>query len=159
MAGCRIVGRGFKSSEDRKSTGKVGTFAKIFNEKSVDELIVLDIDATKKSIKPNFNLIKKLAAECRMPLCYGGGITTVEEAEMLVDIGVEKVALSSAVIENPLLVSKLVSAVGSQSIVVVMDILEKKNFLSKKYQLRTQNGTKTHKHELFYFLLNFSVNR
>ena len=125
---------------------------KIFNEKKADELIVLDIDATKKSIKPNFNLIKKLAAECRMPLCYGGGISTVEEAEMLVDIGVEKVALSSAVIENPLLVNELVSAVGSQSIVVVIDILEQKNFLSKKYQLRTQNGTKIHKHELFYFI-------
>ena len=113
---------------------------KIFNEKKADELIVLDIDATKKSIKPNFNLIRKLAAECRMPLCYGGGITTVEEAEMLVDIGVEKVALSSAVIENPLLLEKLVSAVGSQSVVVVLDILEQKNFLSKKYLIRTKSG-------------------
>lgn len=125
---------------------------KIFNEKKADELIVLDIDATKKSIKPNFNLIKKLAAECRMPLCYGGGISTVEEAETLVDIGVEKVAISSAVIENPLLLKKLVSVVGSQSVVVVMDVLEQKNFLSKKYQLRTHNGTKIHKHELFNFI-------
>lgn len=125
---------------------------KIFNEKKADELIVLDIDATKNSTKPNFNLIKKLAAECRMPLCYGGGITTVEEAEMLVDIGVEKVAISSAVIENPLLLKELVLAVGSQSVVVVLDISEQKNILSKKYQIQTRNGTKIHKDELFTFI-------
>lgn len=128
---------------------------KIFNEKKADELIVLDIDATKKSIKPNFDLIKKLAAECRMPLCYGGGITTAEEAEMLVDIGVEKVAISSAVIENPLLLKKLVSAVGSQSVVVVLDLLEEKNFLSKKYLIQTKNGTKTHDDELFSVIKKF----
>ena len=128
---------------------------KIFNEKKADELIVLDIDATKKSIKPNFDLIKKLAAECRMPLCYGGGITTVEEAEMLVDIGVEKVAISSAVIKNPLLLKKLVSAVGSQSVVVVLDILEEKNFLSKKYLIQTKNGTKIHDDELFSVIKKF----
>ena len=128
---------------------------KIFNEKKADELIVLDIDATKKSIKPNLNLIKKLAAECRMPLCYGGGITTVGEAELLVDIGVEKVAISSSVIENPLLLKKLVSAVGSQSIVIVLDIFKQKNFLSKKYLIRTKNGTKTHNDELFSLVKKF----
>ena len=52
---------------------------KIFNEKEADELIVLDISATKLSLGPNFNLIEKLAAECRMPLCYGGGINSIEQ--------------------------------------------------------------------------------
>ena len=120
-----------------------------FSMKKADELIVLDIDATKKSIKPNFDLIKKLA-ECRMPLCYGGGITTVEEAEMLVDSGVEKVAISSAVIENPLLLKKLVSAVGSQSVVVVLDILKQRNFLSKNilYKLKMEQ-----KHMMMNFFL------
>lgn len=125
---------------------------KIFNEKKADELIVLDIDATKKSIKPNFNLIKKLAAECRMPLCYGGGISTKEEAEMLVDIGVEKVAVSSAAINNPSFIAELVSTVGSQSVVIIIDVLEQKNLLLKKYQLRTLNGTILHKVELFSFI-------
>jgi len=74
---------------------------KIFNEKGADELIVLDIDATRKSLSPNFNLIKKLAAECRMPLCYGGGVNSTDFASKLVDMGVEKVAVSSAAITNP----------------------------------------------------------
>ena len=128
---------------------------KIFNEKKADELIVLDIDATRKSLKPNFGLIKKLAAECRMPLCYGGGISTVDEAVMLVDIGVEKVAISSAAMDNPLLIKDLVLAVGSQSVVVVIDIFKQKNFLSKTYQVRTQNGTKIHKYELFSLIKKF----
>ena len=54
---------------------------KIFNEKEVDELIVIDIDATAKGQSPNFELIKNLAFECRMPLCYGGGIKTVDQAK------------------------------------------------------------------------------
>ena len=128
---------------------------KIFNEKKADELIVLDIDATRKSLKPNFGLIKKLAAECRMPLCYGGGISTVDEAVMLVDIGVEKVAISSAAMDNPLLIKDLVLAVGSQSVVVVIDIFKQKNFLSKTYQVRTQNGMKIHKYELFSLIKKF----
>ena len=72
---------------------------KIFNEKEVDELIVLDIDATVKGREPDYTLIASLAAECRMPLCYGGGVRTVEQIERIIRLGVEKVALSSAAIE------------------------------------------------------------
>ena len=73
---------------------------KIFNEKEADELIVLDIDATSKGIEPDFSIIKKLAAECRMPLCYGGGIKTVEHAIRIIKLGVEKVAISSALLRT-----------------------------------------------------------
>ena len=62
---------------------------RIFNEKEVDELIVLDIDATVNKEPPNFSLIAKLAAECRMPLCYGGGVVSVEQASRIIDMGVE----------------------------------------------------------------------
>jgi len=128
---------------------------KIFNEKQADELIVLDIDATKKSLKPNFNLIKKLAAECRMPLCYGGGISTIEEGVTLVDIGVEKVAISSIAMEKPSFVKDLAMAVGSQSVVVVIDIFKQKNFFSENYQVRTHNGNKILQYELFSLIKKF----
>jgi len=72
---------------------------KIFNEKQVDELIVLDIDCTANGRSPDLKLIENLAAECRMPLCYGGGIKDVETAQKIIALGVEKIALSSAAID------------------------------------------------------------
>src|SRR5512140_800192 len=78
---------------------------RIFNEKEVDELIVLDIDATTENREPDYKMIENLAAECRMPLCYGGGVKKVDQAQRIFGSGVEKVALSSAVIDNPGLVS------------------------------------------------------
>ena len=67
---------------------------KIFNEKEADELMVLDIDATRLALEPNFDLISKISAECRMPLCYGGGVKTAQQAERIIDMGVEKVAIA-----------------------------------------------------------------
>ena len=80
---------------------------KIFNEKEVDELIVLDIDATVKNYEPDYKLIKDLAVQSRMPLCYGGGIKTVKQAVKIISLGVEKIALSSGAIEAPLLVKEI----------------------------------------------------
>ena len=112
---------------------------KIFNEKEVDEIIVIDIDASVENRKPDFKLIEDLAAECRMPLCYGGGIRTAEQAKRIVSVGVEKVAISSAAIANPDVVPLLAEAVGSQSVALVLDI--KKNLFGK-YNVFTHNGTK-----------------
>ena len=95
---------------------------KIFNEKEADELIVLDIDATRDGVEPNFRLIAQFAVECRMPLCYGGGIKTVDHAKRIIGLGVEKVAISSAALENPPLISAIAQAVGSQSVVAVLDV-------------------------------------
>jgi cyclase len=95
---------------------------RIFNEKQVDELVVLDIDATVKSREPDYTMIRNLAAECRMPLCYGGGVTTVEQAERIIAMGVEKVAISSAAIRDPQLVARMARNVGAQSVVVVLDV-------------------------------------
>lgn len=118
---------------------------KIFNEKEADELMVLDIDATRLALEPNFDLISKISAECRMPLCYGGGVKTAQQAERIIDMGVEKVAISSAVIENPMLVSEIASAVGNQSIVAVIDFRKKAGLFSKGYEVCTHNATKVHK--------------
>ncbi len=111
---------------------------KIFNEKEVDELIVLDIDATVQNKEPNYSLINNLAAECRMPLCYGGGVKKVDHVERIISLGVEKVAISSAAINNPKLVVQAAEVVGNQSIVVVMDV--KKSGRDSKYEVWTHNA-------------------
>ena len=124
---------------------------KIFNEKEADELIVLDISATKDSLSPNFSLIEKLAAECRMPLCYGGGVNSVKQVSQLIDMGVEKVAVSAAAITQPTLINEMVTAVGSQSVVVVLDLYKKKSLLSNRYQLCSHNSKKIYKEDPFSF--------
>src|SRR5665213_2746980 len=125
--------------KDPKYVGDPINAVKIFNEKEVDELIVLDIDATVEGRGPDFNLIKNLAVECRMPFCYGGGVTTVEEAKKIIKLGAEKVALSSAAINNFDILKEISKAVGIQSVVVVLDV--KKRGLFGNYELFTQNGT------------------
>ena len=113
---------------------------RIFNEKEVDELIVLDIDATTEKRSPDYKMIENLAAECRMPLCYGGGIKTVDHAETIIGLGVEKVAISSAAIENFELITLITERLGSQSVVVVLDV--KKSLVGDKYYVKTHNGQK-----------------
>jgi cyclase len=113
---------------------------KIFNEKEVDELAVFDIDATVLGKEPDYVLIKKLANQSRMPLCYGGGVRTVEQAQKIFGLGIEKIALSSAVIENPDLITQISDRVGSQSVIVVMDVKKK---LMGGYEIYTHNGKKS----------------
>ena len=113
---------------------------KIFNEKEADELIVLDIDATATGAAPDFVMIQKLAAECRMPLCYGGGVTSVEQAKRIIGLGVEKVAISSAALADPKLISAIAAEIGSQSVVVVLDV---KKSLFGKYEVYIRNGQKS----------------
>ena len=113
---------------------------RIFNEKSVDELIVLDIDATAHNRPPNYNLIASLANECRMPLSYGGGVSTTEQIKKIIGLGVEKVTISAEVVSNPELIADAATHVGSQSIVAVIDI--KKTGLLRRYEVVTHNGSK-----------------
>jgi cyclase len=115
--------------KDPKYVGDPINAVKIFNEKEVDELIVLDIDATADGRGPDFDLIRNLAVECRMPFCYGGGITTVEQAKKIISLGAEKVAISTAAIKNRSLLKEIGKAVGIQSVVVVIDV-KKKGILS-----------------------------
>lgn len=113
---------------------------KIFNEKEVDELTVLDIDATVENREPDFQLIRNLAAECRMPLCYGGGVKSVEQVDKIISLGVEKVAMSSAAVSDPEIVAKAAEVVGGQSVVVVMDV--KKSRFRGKNEIWTHNATR-----------------
>ena len=131
--------------KDPKYVGDPINAVKIFNEKEADELIVLDIDATVSRVDPNYALIAKLAAECRMPLCYGGGITTAEQASRIIDLGVEKVAISAAAVTNPGLLATIANVIGRQSVVVVLDVRKKTGLLAKGYEVCTHNGKTIHK--------------
>jgi cyclase len=120
---------------------------KIFNEKEADELIVLDIDASVNNAEPDYRMITNLAAECRMPLCYGGGIKTPEQAKQIISLGVEKVAISSVAVDHPELVAKVADEIGRQSVVVVLDV--KKRLFSKKYDVFTNNAGQNTKRSVF----------
>ena len=140
--------------KDPKYVGDPLNAVKIFNEKEVDELIVLDIDATVEQRGPDFELIENLAIECRMPFCYGGGVTTVEQAKKIISLGAEKVALSSAAVHNTKILKEIGEAVGIQSVVVVLDIKKKKLFGG--YEIVTHNGKKVTGLKLNDFLKELS---
>ena len=127
----------FKSS---KYVGDPINAVRIFNEKEVDELAIFDIDATVHKYEPDYSLIEKLANQSRMPLCYGGGVKTIEQAQRIFGLGIEKIALSSAAIQHPDLVTKIADRVGSQSVIVVLDVKKK---LFGGYELYTHNGHKS----------------
>ena len=126
---------------DPKYVGDPINAVKIFNEKEVDELIVLDIDASVLGREPNYALIRSLANECRMPLCYGGGVKTVGQIERIIQLGVEKVAISSVAITNPSLISEAARRIGSQSLVVVIDV--KRVGLLRRPEIFIENGKTT----------------
>jgi imidazole glycerol-phosphate synthase subunit HisF len=110
---------------------------RIFNDKEVDELMVLDIDATRERRGPDFELIEQLAGECFMPLCYGGGIRSFDDARTLFGLGVEKVAIQSAFLDDPSILRRIASHAGEQAVVASIDV-EKTWF--GKYKARAGAG-------------------
>lgn len=123
---------------DDKYIGDPINAVKIFNEKEVDEIMVLDLDATSKGTGINFKLVERLAAECRMPLAYGGGIQTVDQASRLIGLGVEKVTLAAAAFRQPQLLREIARELGSQSVVAVIDA--KKKLIGQRWEARILNG-------------------
>jgi cyclase len=113
---------------------------KIFNEKAVDELAIFDIDATILRKEPNYSLIERLANQSMMPLCYGGGVKNIEQARKIFSFGIEKIALSSSIINKPSLITQIADRVGGQSVIVVLDIKKK---LLGGYEIYTHNGKKS----------------
>ncbi|MDB9800427.1 HisA/HisF-related TIM barrel protein, partial [Alphaproteobacteria bacterium] len=98
--------------------------------------------ATVKGREPDFKMIESLASECRMPLCYGGGIKTVEQVIKILSLGVEKVSLSAAAIKNPNLIKEIAEKVGNQSVVVTLDV-KRKRFGG--FDVLTHNGMRSAK--------------
>jgi cyclase len=112
---------------------------KIFNDKEVDELIILDISATKNRRGPNFVKIAEIAGEAFMPMAYGGGIHTFEDAKRVFDSGYEKIVINTASIESPWLIQEVASVYGAQSVVVSIDV---KLNLFGKYKVFVKCGSK-----------------
>ncbi len=114
---------------DPKYVGDPINAIRIFNDKEVDELMVLDITASKEKKEPNYTLIEQFASECFMPLSYGGGIKTMEQAQRLFNSGIEKICLQTAVLNDLSLVNNLSAKWGSSSILVSIDV--KRNWLGQ----------------------------
>lgn len=113
---------------------------KIYNEKEVDELILLDITASRDKREPDYKMINDIASECFMPLCYGGGINHLDQVKKIMEIGVEKISFNTAAVENPALITKAAKDFGNQAIIVSIDV--KKN-LWGKYDVVINRGTKS----------------
>ncbi|MFS2047730.1 AglZ/HisF2 family acetamidino modification protein [Variovorax sp. Varisp41] len=124
--------------DNSKYIGDPINAVKIFNEKEVDELAFFDIDATSRQTSPNFELLKHIATESRMPLCYGGGVKDAKTASNIINIGFEKVSISAAAVERPPLIREIADAIGSQSVCVTFDV--KKNKIFPGYTIYTHNG-------------------
>ena len=95
---------------------------KIFNDKMVDELVFLDIEATKQGKEPNFSIIEDFASECFMPICYGGGVHSMKAVQKLFFIGIEKVSFNTALVRQPEVIKEASREFGAQSIVASIDI-------------------------------------
>jgi cyclase len=112
---------------------------RIFNEKEVDELVLLDIRASLDKRGPNYDLLKEIASECFMPLAYGGGITSLDQIKTLLRIGVEKIILNTALFRDPCFVIEAVATFGSQAVIASLDVKKK---LFGRREVMTLGGAK-----------------
>jgi len=150
---CLLLHKGglYKTQKFKKPTyiGDPINAIKIFNEKEVDELMFLDIDASVENKEPNYKMIEDIASECFMPLCYGGGVKTIEQMKKIYALGVEKISLSSQAVLNPILIKEAANIFGNQSVIVTIDI---KKDLWGKGKVFINNGKKNTKLDPFEFV-------
>lgn len=125
--------------KEPKYLGDPINIVRIFNDKEVDELVLLDITATPEKRGPQFDLLKNIAGEAFIPLAYGGGIRSMDDVKKLLSIGIEKLIMNTSAMETPSLVREVADHAGSQAAVVSMDV--KKGFLGK-YEVFTHCGQK-----------------
>lgn len=123
---------------------------RIFNQMEVDELILLDIGATKLGTQPQFELIEDIASECFMPICYGGGIRDIESMQRIYRSGVEKIAINTYALEHPEFIKIASEIFGSQSLILSVDV--KKNLFGK-YEIYYQGHNTFYKRDLYNYIL------
>lgn len=138
---CNLEGSLVKTQKFKKPVyvGDPVNAVKIFNDKEVDELIFLDITATSQGRRPNLKYIKEIATEAFMPLCYGGGLTNIDDIRAVVKAGIEKVAINSALEKDPDLISRSADILGSSSTVASIDV---KKDIWGKYRVAVRNASK-----------------
>ena len=123
--------------KDPKYIGDPINSVRIFNEKEVDELVFLDIGATRECRGPNFDLLHDIASEAFMPMAYGGGITSLDQVKRIFSLGFEKVVINTATYSDPRLINEAVAIYGSQSIVACVDL---RRTLLGRYELLSHCG-------------------
>ncbi|MDQ1338434.1 MAG: imidazole glycerol-phosphate synthase subunit HisF [Campylobacterota bacterium] len=150
---CLLLHKGglYKTEKFKKQTyiGDPINAIKIFNEKEVDELMFVDIDATVENKEPNYKVIEDIASECFMPLCYGGGVKNIEQMKKIYALGVEKISISAQAVLNPNLIREAANIFGNQSVIVTVDI--KKDFWGKK-KIFINNGKTNTKLDVIEFI-------
>ena len=137
-----LRGRGFVKTKDFRNPVYLGdpiNIVRIFNEKEVDEIVILDIEATVQGKIPAFDFLQEIATECFVPLAYGGGIRNIDDAKTLFRTGFEKICINTIAMENPSVISEFADHFGSQSVVVSIDV---RKGWSGRYQVFTRSGTK-----------------
>lgn len=122
---------------------------RIFNEKEVDELVFLDIDATKNNSGPNFELLEKISSEAFMPFSYGGGIKSLDQVKKIFALGVEKVVINSAAIEDDKFIASIAKTAGSSSVVVSIDVHQN---IFGKYVIKYRSGKRNSKLNLIDYV-------
>jgi cyclase len=136
-----LKGSGLYKTVNFKSPKYIGdpiNSVRIFNDKEVDELVFLDIDATQNLADPNYELLNDIASEAFMPMAYGGGLRTIEQVRKIFRLGFEKVILNSVLYYKTSLISEIVKEFGSQSVVGCVDV--NRNFF-QKFQLYSNSGS------------------
>ena len=131
-----VKGAGFDSW---RRVGSVMQAVKVYNMRDVDELVFLDIQATRNGSSPDFGLVDEIADECFMPLTVGGGIRTLEDVRRLLQLGADKIAINTAAVEHPELIRHVADRFGSQCLVVSIDA---RRGSRDGYEVFTRSGTK-----------------
>ena len=137
----------FDLSTDRYVGDPLNTI-NVFNKFNVDEIIIVDIENTIKKKKINFGLLKEIASEAFFPLCYGGGINNIKDAEKIISIGFEKIAINNHFFLDKDFIIELAKTVGAQSIVVSLDVIVKNN----SYQIYNYTNKTLREHGLINYL-------
>ncbi len=129
---------------------------KIYNDKEVDELVLLDISVTKENKKIDIELLKDFAAECFMPLAYGGGVRSLVDFQNLYSLGIEKVIVNSLLTDNPDIVKKAAKQYGNQSVIASIDVIKTD---VGRYQVFSHSGRKIDKsfEEYLDFVLSLDI--
>ena len=157
MARVRVIpclllrGRGLVKTRKFKDPVYLGdpvNAVRIFSEKEVDELVILDIDASREGREPDYDLVAEIAGECFMPVAYGGGIKTLDQVRKLIRCGIEKVVINTAATESTEVIRAAAEVFGSQAVVGAVDV--KKTLLggyrvvSKSATVEVKTGLEEH---------------
>jgi len=125
--------------KDYKYIGDPINAVKIFNDKEVDEIAIIDIDASRENRAPKIKALAEIASEAFMPMAYGGGISSIDQIKQILYNGIEKIIINKAALNNPDLITAAAKLFGSQSVVVSIDV---KTALFKGQKVFGENGKK-----------------